>query len=86
MVVSYIETNITWLNVFPKKNGIFKTLKASTIMLVETKIYDTHATLKPGSYVYFKVKAIRTNDTKTSSVAAIPLKKSNERGGHYSVY
>ena len=56
MVVSSLEANITWLNVFPKKNGISKTLSPSAIVLGTTQIYDTRTTLQPGSYVHCNIK------------------------------
>ena len=68
MVVSYLESNTTWLNVFPKKNGISKTLSTSVIALVTPKIYATYATLQPGSYAHRKIKARSTNNMKTRSV------------------
>ena len=52
MVVSSLEANITWINVFPKKNGISKTLSPSVIVLGTKKIDATHDTLQPGSYVH----------------------------------
>ena len=55
MVVSSLEENITWLNVFPKKNGISNTLSPSTIVIGTPKIDANHATLKPGSYVYCNI-------------------------------
>ena len=85
VVVSYLEANITWLNVLPKKNVIYKTLSTSTIVLGIPKIDANHDTLQPGSYVHCKIKARSTNNTKTRIVAAITLRGSNERGGHYFV-
>ena len=82
MEVSYLEANITWLNVFPNKNGISKTLSPSEIVLVTLKIDATHTTLQPGSYVHFNTKARSTNNIKTRSVEAIILRISNKRGGH----
>ena len=81
MLVSSLEGNITWLGVFPKKNGISKTLSLSAIVLVTPKIYYIHATLQPGSYVHCNIKARSTNNMKTSSLAEITLKISNELGG-----
>ena len=86
MVMSSLEANITWINLFPKKNGISKTLGPSAIVLGTPKIYFTQATLQPGSYVHCKIKARSTNNTKTRIVAAITLRGSNERGGHYFMY
>ena len=64
MAMSYLEANITWLNMFPKKNGISKTISPSAIVLVTPKIYYNHATLQPGSYVNFKTKERSTNNIK----------------------
>ena len=75
MVVSSLEANITWLNVFPEKNGISKTLSPSETVIGTSKIYATHATLKPGSYVYCKIKARIKNNMKTRSVAANYIKE-----------
>ena len=83
MVVSSIEVNITWLNVFPMENGISKTLSTSEIVLGIPNIDATHATLQPVSYVNYKVKARRTNDTKTRSVAEIAFRRSNKHGKSY---
>ena len=83
MVVSSLEANITWINVYPKKNGISKTLSTSAIVLGTKKIYAIHTTVQPGSYVHYKIKAISTNNTKTRITEAIKLRRSNERGGHY---
>ena len=55
VLVSSLEANITWLNVFPNKNGISKTLSPSTIVIGTPKIDANHATLQPGSYVYCNI-------------------------------
>ena len=83
MVVSYLEANITWINLFPKKNGIYKTLSPSEIVLGKSKIDATHDTLQPVSYVNCKTKSRITNNIKTRRVAEITLKISNKRGGNY---
>ena len=77
VVVSYLEANITWLNVLPKKNVIYKTLSTSEIVLLTPKIDATHATLQPGSYAHYKIKAKITNNTEIRSVAAMTLIRSN---------
>ena len=82
MVVSYLEANITWINLFPKKNGIYKTLSPSEIVLGTPKIDATHDTLQPGSYVHCKIKARITNNTKTRNLAEITLRISNKLGCH----
>ena len=83
MLVSSLEPKITWINVFPKKNGIYKTLSTSEMVLGKPNTDATHATLQPGSYVHCKTKEIIKNTTKTRSAAAITLRISNECGGHY---
>ena len=83
MVVSSLEANITWINVFPKKNGISKTPSPSAIVLRTPKMDVTHATLQTESYVYCNIKARSTNNMKTRSVTEITLRISNERGGRY---
>ena len=77
MVVSYLESNITCMNVFPKKSGISKTLSPSAIVFGTPNIYATHAALQPVSYVHWKVKTRSTNNIKTRSVAVIVLNRSN---------
>ena len=52
MVVSYLESNITCMNVFPKKSGISKTLSPSAIVFGTPNIYATHAALQPVLYVH----------------------------------
>ena len=54
-------------------------------MLGTPKIYATHATSQPVSYVHCNIKARRTNNIKTSIVAAITFRRSNELGGHYLI-
>ena len=49
MVVSSLEANITWHNVFPNRNGISKTLSTSAIVIETPTIDATKATLKPVS-------------------------------------
>ena len=83
IVVSSLESNITCINVFPRKDAIFKTLSPSAVVLVIPKIDATDATLKSGSYVHCKIKERSTNNIKTSIVAHITLRRSNKRGGHY---
>ena len=82
MVVSSLEADITWLDIFPKKNGTYKKLSPSEIVLGTSKIDTTRAILQPGLYVYCKFKVIITNSIKTRSVVEITLRRSNECGGH----
>ena len=70
----------------PKENVMYKTLRPSEIVLGTPKIDSTRATLQDVSCVHWNIKAIGTNDTKTSSVVAIALSISDERGGHYLMY
>ena len=83
VIVSSLKANITWLDMFPKKNGISKTLSPISIVLVTPKIDATHATLYPGSYAHCKINVRSKNKIKTSSVTEITLRISNERGGRY---
>ena len=64
MVVSYLESNITCMNVFPKKSGISKTLSPSAIVLGTPKTDSTNAILQPGSYLHCNIKARSTNKMK----------------------
>ena len=73
MIVSYLGANITWLKVFLKKNGIFKTLSPSENLLGKPKIDATHTTLQPESYLHCKVNKISMNDIQTRTVAKITL-------------
>ena len=82
MAVSSLEVNIIWLNVFPKKNGIYKTLSTSEIVLGKPNTDATHATLQPGSYVHCKIKARSKNNKKTRSLAEIILRRSNKWDSH----
>ena len=45
MIVSSLEANITWMNVFLKKNLISKTISPSARVLGTTKIDATNETL-----------------------------------------
>ena len=76
-VVSYLEPNITWLNAFPSKNGISKTLSLSEIVLGTPQIDATNDTFQPVSYVHCRFKAISMNNTKTRNVAEISLRRPN---------
>ena len=69
MVVSSLEANITWFNVFSRGNVISKTLSPSEIVLGTPNIDDTHATLRPGSYAHYNIKAMSKNNIKTRSMA-----------------
>ena len=86
MVVSSLEENITWIKLFPKKNRISNTLSPSAIVLEAPKIDDNHAKSQPGLYGHCKIKARSTNSTKTRSVAAITLRRSNKRSGNYLMF
>ena len=77
-----LESNITWINAFPKKYGISKTLSTSAIVFGTPNIYATHAILQPGSYVYCMIKARITNNTKTRNLAKVALRISNKLGCH----
>ena len=44
MVVSSLEANIIWFNVFPNKNRISKTISTSVIVLGKPEIDATHVT------------------------------------------
>ena len=71
-----MEANITCLNVFPNKNGIYKTLSPIEIVLGTPNIDDTPSTLQPGSYVNCKIKARITNGMKESDATEITLRRS----------
>ena len=64
MVMSSLESNIIWINVFPKKNGISKTLNNSATVLGTPKIDATNSTLQTVFYVHCNIKARGTNKTK----------------------
>ena len=83
MAVPYLEANITWMNVFPKENGISNALSTSAIMLRTPNIDATHNTLQPVSYVYCNFKTRRTNNMKTRNMEETSLRRSKKSGGHY---
>ena len=68
MAVLSVEANITCINSFTKKNGIFNTLSPSATVLGTPKIDATHNILQTGSYLNYKVKSIRMNGMKTRSM------------------
>ena len=56
MILSSLEAKITWLNVYPKKNEIPRTLIPITVVSVTPNIYANHTTLQPVSYAYCNIK------------------------------
>ena len=81
MTRSIVESSVTWLNAFPAKEGVSKTMSPSAIVLGSPKPDYNKLKLTFGAYA--QVYESTTNTTQSRSTGAIALKPSNERGGYY---
>ena len=81
MTWSILESTTMWLNAFPAKDGVSKTLSPSAIVLATPKPDCKNLKITFGSYA--QAYDGTTNTTRSRSIGAIALKPSNERDGHY---
>ena len=72
---------ITYLNVFPSKNGISSDLSPAAIILGSPNPDYNKLNIKFGAYA--KVQIGTTNSTKQITVGAVALRPANERGWYY---
>ena len=81
MVIALVTSAVKWINAFPNKTGISRTMSPSTIVLGLPKPNMKFKRIVFGSYAM--VYAGTTNNQNARSVPAIALNSSNEHGGHY---
>ena len=81
MTISLIESMNDWLNLFPSKNGISKTMSISTIVKGRRKPVFNKKTVPFGAY--FTIYTSTMNNMKSRGLPGIYLKDSNDKGEQY---
>ena len=83
MVIGLVHAAVKWINVFPSKNGVSKSMSPATIVLGSPKPNMKYKRIVFGSYAM--AYAGTSNKMKSRSIPAIALNPSNEHGGHYFI-
>ena len=81
MTVYLMESVCKWLNAFPGKTGVSKTISPSTIVEGKPKPNMNNKHIVFGSYAIAYTGT--TNNMRARGVPSIALKSSNDSGGHY---
>ena len=81
MIQSLIATVVKWLNAFPSKNGISKTMSPSNIVEGKPNPDFNNKRIVFGSYALVYIDTDNTMNAR--SVPAIALEESNDDGGYY---
>jgi hypothetical protein len=81
MIQALVATVIKWLNVFPNKNGISRTMSPSSIVEGKPNPDFNTKRIVYGSYAMVYIDTDNTMNSR--SVLAIALEESNQNGGHY---
>jgi hypothetical protein len=82
MIVEMVTSATFWLNMFPPRDGISKTISPRGIIHGLTVDYNKHCQLEFGSYA--QVDEEHDNSMQTRTTGAISLRPTgNEQGGHY---
>ena len=81
MVQGLIAYVIKWINAFPSRTGISKTMSPSNIVEGKPKPDFTHKLIFFGSYAI--VYTGTENNMNRRGVPSIALNESNDHGGHY---
>ena len=74
-----VEGIFYWLNYFPIKRGVCRTIGTDTILQGETKPYMSKDIIIFGAYDMVYTRKIM----KARSISGIALCKSNDHGGHH---
>ena len=82
MIVEMVTSATFWLNMFPPRDGVSKTISPRGIIHGLTVDYNKHCQLEFGSYA--QVDEEHDNSMQTRTTGAISLRPTgNEQGGHY---
>jgi hypothetical protein len=82
MLIEMVFLGLFWLNAFPHKNGISKTLSPRTIVTGLGINYNKHCRIQFGQYVQTHEKP--DNTMTPCAIGAIALRPTgNQQGGHY---
>jgi hypothetical protein len=81
MIQVLVATVVKWLNAFPNKNGISRTMSPSSIVEGKTNPDFNTKRIVYGSYAMVYIDT--DNAMNSRSIPAIALEESNQNGGHY---
>jgi hypothetical protein len=81
MIQSLLATVVKWLNAFPNKNGISRTMSPSNIVEGKPNPDFNIKRIVYGSYAMVYIDTDNTMNAR--SIPAIALEESNENGGHF---
>ena len=82
LIIEMVYTANYWLNMFPRKGGVSKTLSPRTLLTGQTWSYTTHCKLEFGDYV--QTHEEHDNSMATRTIGAIALRPTgNTQGGYF---
>ena len=82
MIIKMVSSSILWLNSFPPKHGVSKTLSPRAIMAGTTMDYNHHCKFEFGEYVQTHEEHDNSMNTQTTGAIALwPM--GNSQGGYY---
>ncbi len=82
MLIEMVYYANFWLNCFPRRGGVSKTLGSRTLVTGKTISYDRHCRLELGAYC--QVHEEHNNTMATRAVGALALRPTgNEQGSYY---
>jgi hypothetical protein len=84
MIIELIYACTFWLNSFPAKGGVSKTLSPRSIVTGQSIDYRKHCQLEYGDYV--QTHEIHNNSLTSRTTGAIALRPTgNAQGGYYFI-
>ena len=82
LIIEMVYAASYWLNMFPRKGGVSKTLSPRTLLTGQTWSYTTHCKLEFGDYV--QTHEEHDNSMATQTIGAIALRPTgNTQGGYF---
>ena len=82
LIIEMVYAANYWLNMFPRKGGVSKTLSPRTLLTGQTWSYTTHCKLEFGDYV--QTHEEHDNSMATRTIGAIALRPTgNTQGGYF---
>ena len=82
LIIEMVYATNYWLNMFPRKGGVSKTLSPRTLLTGQSWSYTTHCKLEFGDYV--QTHEEHNNSMATRTIGAIALRPTgNSQGGYF---
>ena len=82
IIIEMVYAANYWLNMFPRKGGVSKTLSPRTLLTGQTWSYTTHCKLESGDYV--QTHEEHDNSMAAQTIGAIALRPTgNTQGGYF---